>query len=194
MHHPERQDGGQPNLAMVATQVALASWPTPNAGPQNDGDTTWEARREALKAQHKNGNGLGLTLGQASSLSSWGTPTLQDSKHATASPSDMTRDPGNLRIQATLSSWASPSARDWKDTPGMAETGTNPDGTTRTRLDQLPRQAMQAPGPTSSGSPAATAKPGQLNPAFSRWLMGYPPEWDDCAGTAMPSSRKSQPK
>ena len=52
----------------------------------------------------------------------------------------------------------------------------------------------QAHGLISSGSPAGTAKPGQLNPAFSRWLMGYPPAWDACAGTAMPSSRKSQPK
>jgi len=27
-----------------------------------------------------------------------------------------------------------------------------------------------------------------------RWLMGYPPEWDACAVTAMPSSRKSRQK
>jgi hypothetical protein len=69
----------------------------------------------------------------------------------------------------------------------MSTTGVNPDGTERSRLDQLPRQA----GLTLNGSPAQTEKPGQLNPAFSRWLMGYPEEWDDCAPTATRSSRKS---
>jgi hypothetical protein len=40
--------------------------------------------------------------------------------------------------------WPTCSARDWKDTPGMSATGINPDGTERTRLDQLPRVAALA--------------------------------------------------
>ena len=46
------------------------------------------------------------------------------------------------------------SARDWKDTPGMATTGTNPDGSTRTRLDQLPRVAQMCGCPTPTAGNA----------------------------------------
>ena len=46
------------------------------------------------------------------------------------------------------SGWPTCSARDWKDTPGMSETGVNPDGTERKRLDMLPRVAQLAAWPT----------------------------------------------
>jgi hypothetical protein len=51
---------------------------------------------------------------------------------------------------------------------------------------------LTASGEMLTGSSAATASGGQLSPAHSRWLMGYPPEWDDCGAMATPSSRKSR--
>jgi len=58
------------------------------------------------------------------------------------------------------------------------------------RTDTLDVAAQLAFGRTVIGSLAETENTGQLNPAHSRWLMGLPPEWDACAPTATPSSRK----
>ena len=128
-------------------------WPTPNSGPQNDNDSTWEQRRAELKAKHGNGNGFGLTLGQAAMMASWATPNATDSKQA-----------GNR---------------------SYAERG---GGTKGMRLNDQVRHS----GPISNGSHAQTESRGQLNPAFSLWLMGYPIEWAPCAEQVTRLSRKSQ--
>ena len=91
------------------------------------------------------------------------------------------------------SGWISPAARDWKDSPGMSTTGANPDGSTRNRVDQLPRQARLTDfGAGPNGYSAETARRDLLNPAFSRWLMGLPKGWDACVPMAMPLCRRSQ--
>jgi hypothetical protein len=92
-----------------------------------------------------------------------------------------------LRNQvAALCAVTTPSARDWKDTSGMSESGVDPDGSIRSRLDQLPRQAqLAASGPTATGGGAGTKSTGQLDPRYSLWLMGIPEEWACFASQAM---------
>lgn len=67
----ENPKGGGADLAWDAQ---LAGWPTPNSGPQNDNDSTWQERRALIKAEKKNGNGFGMTLGMAAQLTGWSTP------------------------------------------------------------------------------------------------------------------------
>jgi len=95
----------------------------------------------------------------------------------------------NLLGEARLASWPTPSATDYK---GGYAGGRIRNGKLST--DRLDVTAQLLLGQTPTGFPAVTENGGPLNPAHSRWLMGLPPEWDDCAPTGTPSSRKSPVK
>lgn len=72
---------------------------------------------------------------------------------------------------SAVTSWATPSSRDWKDSAGMSTTGTNPDGSKRSRLDQLPRQALLSYWATPTEGDAKSS--GSRNTAQSRAHSGY---------------------
>lgn len=77
-----------------------------------------------------------------------------------------------------------------------ATDGTNPDGSERSRMDQLLRQAsLVISGQTQSPTSAKTESCGVLNPAFSRWLQSFPEEWCQAAVSAfrsMPTKRRKR--
>jgi hypothetical protein len=140
------------------------------------------------------GNDCGLWAG-------WPTPATRDHKDTGNLDRSRWRKDGKERNdtvprQAALAGWPSPTAQDHSrgvKPPIDHDTGIPlTQRVAQIKMDQPAR--IKPDGTILTGFSAEMENGGQLNPAHSRWLMGYPPEWDDCALTAMPSSRKSRQK
>ena len=170
-----------PSLAKVVEN--MAGWTTPQTHDAQGRSNPKRLQRHGTKHGCRN-------LNDEAGLAGWPTPVVRKG--------GMQSNPGkalerrkqghmlNLDDAATLAGWATPRSRDYK---------TN--GVSRAReakgvSDSLDHQAATDFGTQPRGYRAGTEKRGALNPAFSLWLMGLPPAWDDCAPTAMPSSRKSR--
>jgi hypothetical protein len=128
----------------------------------------------------------GSNLDDFAMLAGWATPKAKTGKYQ-YSKGNHGKPALNLEGQADLTSWATPAARDWRSDRGR-KTDQQQYGT---RGQPLPRQALLTDsGTMQNGSGAGTGSTGQLNPAFSRWLMGLPAAWDDCAPMATRCARR----
>lgn len=163
-------------------------WPTADARAMNLGDTTWQERREKIKAQKKNGNGFGMTLAMAATLAGHNTPRATDGSNGGPRQSG-----GALPADVALSTWPTATTRDCKDGSYTPNVPTNALlGREVWSTDNPSPARLAASGEMLTGSSARMESGGQLNPAFSLWLMGFPAAWVSCGARAMQSCRSSR--
>jgi hypothetical protein len=167
---------------------AWAGWPTPHTnsttGPGSEG-------RQG-----------GLNIQTAAHQAGWPTPTATNNGYGEEPDAKIKRgmNPGlNPSDAAMLEGWPTPNTLDTVDRKQIrpSRVATNRVSGYLTEdilyLKDNPQPArLTANGELLTGSSAGMESGGQLNPAHSRWLMGYPREWDTAAilaHRAMPKKR-----
>lgn len=171
--------------------IDFSGWPTPTAALAEKGVRTFEGGLIEAMRNH------GPDLAAVACLTGWPTTTATD---AVRSPAQEFMTPNvTLNHAAVLAGWRTPTCQspnslrgNGQDPARRAEQGHTINLTDEVNwLKDNPHPArLTASGEMLTGSCAGMESGGQLNPAHSRWLMGLPAVWDDCAPTATPSTRK----
>jgi hypothetical protein len=166
--------------------LLLNGWPTPTTRDHKDGQESNVPTNSLL------GREVWLA----------GLPTPTANKITPQTREDFTP---NLAARAELAGWGTPAVSDDNNSrmsqEAMEKEWNRPGGShsnlakqTAINLTQNQPMRLKPSGEILTGYTAEMESGGQLNPAHSRWLMGYPAEWDYCGAMAMQSCRKSRRK
>lgn len=174
--------------------TALTAWPTSDHHRHGEIHND-SALMRRVQASRESGSGKRqLNLQDAVKLTGWNTPRATDGTNGGPNQSG-----GALPADAALTGWATPAARDWRDGKTSQETMSrnsrplNEQATMLTHWDTPQaswasagatcrsgnrKDEMLTPGVIRGLSSVSTGSRGVLAPEFSRWLMGFPQEWD----------------